>query len=59
MKHNTESSPTDIDKSDGFLGFISQIKQGFEKHKDQIGLAILIIYVVTLAIATVVELLEH
>ncbi len=65
INHETKSSPEDFNQSSstnestGFLAFTSQVKQTFEKYKDQIGLAILIAYVTTLAIATIIELIEH
>lgn len=65
INHETKSSPegfnqsNSMNESTGFLGFTSQVKQIFEKYKDQIGLAILIVYVATLAIATIIELIEH
>ncbi|GEM_PF-3253808 len=39
--------------------FWKQLKDLYARYKSQIGLAVLVIYVITLAIATIIEILEH
>jgi len=39
--------------------FLKQVGDFYLQYKAQIGLAVLIIYVITLAIATIIEILEH